>query len=94
MARDPESGQRFQVPQRLVEAAGIHLHGAATPLALEVVVVVPRFTADEPHHLVGTEDAFRPALLNEAFKVAIDRGKPRPPLGHALPDLLDRERPV
>lgn len=82
------------MPQGFVETAGVHLHRPAAALALEVVVVVARLAADEPHHLVGAEDALGPAFADEAFEVPVDRGKAGAALGHALPDLLHRERPV
>ena len=92
VAGDRETGKGLQVPHGFFETAGIHFRRPATALALEVVVVVARVAADEPHHLIPTQDAFSPALADEALQIPVDRGQTRPAFRHALPDLLYGKR--
>ena len=72
MAGDPEAGPAFHLGKRGLYPAGLHLCGPAAVLALQMMVMVPGFTAHEAHDLVAALDALCPPLLDEAFEVPVN----------------------
>lgn len=94
MAGDPESRSAFHLGKRGLHPAGLYLYGPATVLTLQMMVMVPGFTAHKAHDLVTALDALSPPLLDEAFEVPVNGGQARTALGHALPDLFHRQGPV
>src|SRR5664279_3816096 len=94
MAGDLESGKGSQIPQGLLETAGVHLSRAAATLTLEVMVMVAGVAAHEAHHLVRPQDALSPTLSHEPLQIAVDGGKAGATLRHALPDLLHGQRAI
>ena len=74
MTRDREARNGLQVSQGIIQPAGFHFGRAATPFALEVVVMVARVASNKPHDLVGAEDALCPSFMDESFQIPIHRG--------------------
>jgi len=68
MTRDPETRNGLQVPQGIIEPAGIHFRCAAAAFALEMVMMVARVASHKSHDLVGAEDALRPAFMDESLR--------------------------